>query len=328
MRVVGTHRARDLLVGLAFVQALLGACTEPTSTESDASSFTIALPTQFAFTGSAGAVSADDRSPEGTCARWNADYVLTESVWSGSVGSCDRGDVSAEGRAAALRILNLYRWLAGLPAVQTDPDLDHRAQACALLMRANESISHDPPRSWACWSEDAAQAARRSSLSTGELVSSIGGFVVDPGARNAETLGHRRFMLGNRFGPTGLGGTDRGACLWAVGTSELDEPWTAWPGPRAFPLQAMSDAFGRSLDETGWSLQSDRIDLGSAQVTVSAGGASLPVSVTRLRANVGSRYALRFNPIGWHTEPGKTYAVSVTGASEPIDYEVQVVDCR
>ena len=82
-----------------------------------------------------------------------------------------------------------------------------------------------------------------------------------------------------------------------------------------------------SVDVTGWSLQSDSINLANAQVTVTDNGVDKPVTVTQLYANYGSRNALRFNPQGWTSQAGHTYRVSVTNISTPISYDVEVVDC-
>ena len=83
--------------------------------------------------GSAGSVPGDRSTPEGTCARWNGDRAdLSEGTWSGNVAACEVGDISPEGRANALKLINLYRWLADLPPVVTDPERDRQAQACSL----------------------------------------------------------------------------------------------------------------------------------------------------------------------------------------------------
>ena len=82
-----------------------------------------------------------------------------------------------------------------------------------------------------------------------------------------------------------------------------------------------------TIDTTGWTIQSDSINLAGAMVTVTAGGMNMPVSVTQLSGGYGSRYALRFNPMGWTTMAGQTYSVSVAGVSMPISYDVQVVSC-
>jgi hypothetical protein len=75
-------------------------------------------------------------------------------------------------------------------------------------------------------------------------------------------------------------------------------------------------------------LQSDTIDFKNAQVTIMAGGMTLPVTVTQLGSGYGSTFAISIVPMGWKVAAGMTYNVNVTGASMPITYDVAVVDCR
>jgi hypothetical protein len=271
----------------------------------------------------------DRATVEGVCARWKGDRAdLSEGTWSGSVMACEAGDISPEGRINALRSINLYRWLADLPPVQTDPEMDKQAQQCALLQRANNTLSHNPPMDWTCWNEVGSKAAGRCNISTGPGVSSVDGYMMDPG--NPTTIGHRRWILSNSFGPTGLGSTDMHSCMMTAGNSRAGKAWMAWPSPGIIPLQALAYGIGRwmqKIDMTGWTVQSDKIDLASAQVTVMSDGMAKPVTVTQLLPGYGSRYAIRFNPMGWETEAGKTYSISVTGIAEPISYDVQIADC-
>jgi hypothetical protein len=260
------------------------------------------------------------------CARWNADRAaLDEGTWSGSVDACSAGDVTADGRASALRLVNLYRFLAGLPEVTTSPGLDAKAQRCALMMHANRALSHSPPDSWRCFSADGKEAAGSSNIATTAGVAAVDLYMVDPG--NPTTMGHRRWILSNGLGPIGLGTTDGYSCMWVFGgRGSGGREWTAWPPPGPFPHEAVKPSWS-SIDETGWTIQSASIDLRGAQVTVTAGGQTLPVTTTVLDANYGSRYALSFIPQGWTTRAGTTYHVAVTGGAQPIEYDVRVVDC-
>jgi uncharacterized protein YkwD len=263
------------------------------------------------------------------CARWTADRVnLSEGTWTGATATCTAGDLPADARANALRLVNLYRWLAQLPPVVTDPTKDAQDMQCALMMRANNMISHTPPTTWLCYSADGANAAGNSNVSSGPAVSSVDLYMIDPG--NATTLGHRRWVMSNSLGPIGIGGTDRASCMWTLGgTGRAGKPWTAWPPPGIIPLAAMMpQARGMTVDQTGWSIQSDNINLANAQISVTSDGVNLPVTVTQLDPNFGGRYALRFNPIGWTTTAGKTYAVAVSGLATAIAYTVQVVACN
>ena len=67
--------------------------------------------------------------------------------------------------------------------------------------------------------------------------------------------------------------------------------------------------------------------LSLAFVAIVANAVVAIVTVTQLQQNYGARYAIRFNPMGWATQAGKTYAVAVSGIPTPINYTVQVVDC-
>ena len=275
-----------------------------------------------ANTAGAGGASTD------VCTRWQADRAdLSEGTWSGNVAACDAGDLSANARTNALRLVNLYRFLAALPAVTNDATLDAGDQACALMMRANNQLSHTPPNTWTCFTQAGADAAGASNISGGQAVSSVDAYMIDNG--NETTLGHRRWVLSNSLGPIGIGGTDKASCMHTLGgTGKAGKAWMAWPAPGTIPLQAMIPARGPSVDTTGWSIQSEKIDLTNAVVKVTVGGVDQPVTVTQLLQNYGAKYALDFIPQGWKTEAGKTYSVVVTGISTAINYDVQIVDCQ
>lgn len=270
------------------------------------------------------------RGAEATCARWKADTAdLGEGTWSGSVTGCEAGDISAEGRENALRLFNLVRWLADLPAVTTEETRNQQAQACALMMDANDQLSHEPPTSWKCYSDLGAQGARTSNISSGAGVSSVLGYMVDDG--NLTTFGHRRIILANDLGPIGLGSTGKGgaSCMQNIGgKGTATRAWTAWPSPGPFPMQAYVDMYKRSLDTTGWSIQSKTIDLSRAQVTVTSGGENKPVKVEQLTGTYGNAKAIRIAPDGWKAAAGAAYAVSVAGTTPPIAYEFQLIDCK
>jgi hypothetical protein len=261
------------------------------------------------------------------CTRWKADRAdMAEGTWSGNVAGCVAGDVSAKGRANALKLVNLYRFIAGLPAVTNNATADQQAQACALMMHANGKLSHTPPTSWNCYTATGAGSAGKSNIATTPGVKGVDLYMADPG--NATTIGHRRWILSNSLGPIGLGTTSGYSCMQVIGGSgKAGKQYVAFPPGGEVPLQMFTASFA-SLDSTGWTVQSDTINLAGAQVTVKDAGATKPVTVTALQGGYGSKYAFRFNPQGWKTEAGHTYSVSVTGAAQPISYDVKVVNCN
>ena len=265
------------------------------------------------------------------CKRWAADRVdLSEGAWTGSVAGCKPGQLSDQAIANSLRLVNLYRHFAGLPAVVDSPDLNNKAQACALIMAANKSLSHNPSSNWKCWSQNGAAAAKKSNISTAASVRSVDRYVIDSGGNNAATLGHRRWILSRNLGPIGVGSTVTGAsCLHVIGgKSKANNAWTAWPSPGPVPVAAMRPYKGGNLDATGWSVQSDTINLNNAKVKVTTGGAVLQVSSRNLKANYGSKYAIAFVPKGWASEAGHTYQVEISGIAKPFSYAVEMLGCK
>jgi hypothetical protein len=262
------------------------------------------------------------------CARWKADRAsLSEGTWSGDASACTAGDMTAEARQNAYRLHSLYRFLAGqMPVTMTD-DGNRLAQGCALLMTANGTISHMPPSTWKCYTAEAAKTAASSSVSTDGAVASVDGYMIDPG--NPTTLGHRRWILSNMLSGVGFGSSGKFSCQYqpAKGAGAGAKAWVAWPPQGQVPLQALRGGFGTSVDQTGWSVQSDTINLSAAQVAITSDGMTLPVTVTQLGSGYGSNYAISFIPMGWTTAAGKTYHVAISGISTPIEYDAAVVNC-
>lgn len=274
-------------------------------------------------TGGSGASPADGTE---LCERWNADRAdMSESAWTGSVDTCTAGDMSATSRDNALRLVNLARWIAHLPAVAMSTQYNQDDQACALMMTAEDRLSHSPTNDWDCYTAAGASAAAGSCIAGTGAVRAVDLYLVDPG--NETTLGHRRWVLSNWLGPVGFGSTGSYSCMRTGTDGNADREWTAWPAPGAFPIQATNDGWNRTLDETGWSIQSDDVDLSNANVTITANGDDLPVTVTALQGGYGSNHAISIIPDGWETQVGTTYTVSVASVDSPFSYSVTIVDC-
>jgi hypothetical protein len=264
---------------------------------------------------------------EQICNRWNADRAdLSEGSWSGSVSGCNPGDVAANGRDNTLKLVNLYRWMCGLnDDVSLDSTKNSEAQACALMMHANGDLDHSPPTSWTCYSADGANGAGNSNIATTPAVQAMDMYMQDWG--NDTTMGHRRWILSNALSSVGVGSTSEYSCLWVLHYPfSGGNAWTAWPPPGPFPYEGVTMSWV-GLDETGWTIQSDTINLSGATVTVTDGGTNRPVTVTHLLASYGSDFAISFLPSGWSSQVGHTYHVEVTGISPTISYDVEIVDC-
>jgi len=283
--------------------------------------------TSTTTSGGGGMGQGGDAEAAEVCARWKADRVdMSEGSWSGSLNGCMAGDTSTVGRDNALRLINLYRWLSDLPEVAHDASRNAKAQECALMMHANDDLDHSPPMGWTCWNADGSEAAGKSNIATTPGVRAVDLYMADPG--NATTIGHRRWILNNGLGPVGLGSTDGYSCMWVIGgNGSGDRAWTAFPSEGAWPIEAMTASFA-SVDDTGWTIQSQDINLEGGTVTVTEDGMEVPVAVDVLQRNFGSRYALKLTPQGWTSKAGSVYGVSVTNVDTPISYEVRMVSCE
>jgi len=270
----------------------------------------------------------DGTPAQEACARFNQDRIaLYEGNWNGNVSSCSGGIMDSPWQERALKMANLYRWFADLPPLALNTSLYGEQQSCALIMHANNTLSHNPGQSWKCYTQNGADGAGNSNIATMPAVGAVDLYMIDPG--NASTMGHRRWILSNWIGYTAFGSTSKYSCMATIsgeGGQMANKSWTAWPPAGFYPIDwhAMS---WTNTDQTGWSIQSDTINLNGAQVTITQNGQNRAVKVNSLAANYGSKFAISMTPIGWTTQPNTTYQVSVNGISQPISYKIQTLDC-
>ena len=254
--------------------------------------------------------------------------MLSEGAWSGDTGTCATGD-NAESRASSLQQINLMRWLARMPAnVVTTSERDQAAQQCALMMHAQGALSHEPGAAWSCHTARGAEAAAESVLASAPAGAAIDLFFLDDG--NEATLGHRRWLLSNELRTAGIGSTSLFSCVWVTeGDGQLVRDWIAWPPPGDVPAGVMTPSpySDLSLDDTGWTVQSDTLDLNGVLVQVWEDGVARAVRSWSLAENYGSRSAVAFAPVGWRAQAGHAYAVNLTGPGVDVRYEVRLTDC-
>lgn len=262
---------------------------------------------------------------EAVCKRWKKAFAdKDEGSWSGNVGECKAGDIDTAARQRTLDRINFIRWLTKIKEVKTDPAWDKKAQECALMMHANGSLSHKPPKSWKCYSDDGAAAAGASNISSGPGVSSVLLYMIDPG--NPTTIGHRRWIISNRFGPTGLGSTSKSSCMYTFGGQKSgDLKWTAWPPPGIFPVELNANSW-TSMDSTGWTIQSDTISFSGKTITVKGNGKALDVDTADLLPGFGSKNCVKITPKGWKMKSDTRYEVEVQGTE--VKYAFTTTSCK
>jgi len=197
--------------------------------------------------------------------------------WSGDAADCRPGTISADAEFATRQQINYFRSLVGLRGISFDGDLQATAQRTALMMDANNQLSHFPPNDWDCRTAAADDLASRSNLalgSGGRGAAAISLYVSDPGSSNT-AVGHRRWLFNPRTAVMASGSTSRANALVVVGMPQHDNTvprWMPWPSAGYFPSPL--EPHGR------WSLSASsvRTDFSRAVVRVTdSAGRSYPV---------------------------------------------------
>ena len=198
--------------------------------------------------------------------------------WTGSVDGCVVGTESSASLDASLRTINTLRDFAALPPVAFDENLDHKALAAALMMKAEGKLSHAPDPSWKCYSGDGADGAGHSNLFFGYSgARAMVGYVEDPGT---PSLGHRLWVLDPSQKTFGSGSTGDTNALYVV-TDESQFPRntvpasskSAWPPEGYVPWPWVFPYWSVSIGGSGQNASFDP----STQVTVTVDGQQLPV---------------------------------------------------
>lgn len=258
------------------------------------------------------------------CSRWLADRTLqARTVWTAGASQCDPGTLSPAAHDDAMRVLNVYRWLAGESAAGADPSLSAAQQQCAVMMTANNSLSHSPPSSWRCYTTAGAGAAGSSNLALGTSTPAAS---VDLYANEtSQELGHRRWVFAPNLGPTWFGATTRASCMQTFRSSRASAvpPVVAWPNPGPSPIEAFAGGV--------WHAQSGTRDVSGARVEVrnDASDAVLAVTPVSSSGNYGNSAAVAWRPSGWTPTDGATYRVTLTLSSgAQVVYRTSPVRCR
>lgn len=218
--------------------------------------------------------------------------------WTGSTGNCDPGTISAEAKKRFLIRLNYFRRLAGVPDHSVlDTAWNHMCMLAALMMDAQDDLSHAPGRNWACFTPAGANAASNSNLSLGENCSdALTGQISDDGSNNT-SAGHRRWILYPYTRVFGMGSTDNAMALWVLGgrnsdypaaqTAAFDTQFVAWPPAGFMPL---------TLIPARWSFSLENADFSKAEVHMVLGGKEIPCTIFPQSGSFG------LNSIVWEPE--------------------------
>ena len=237
--------------------------------------------------------------------------------WNGSIAACSAGTVSQETHTKVLQRINYYRRMGGISGtIAFDSDKNAKSQQAALMMAANSALSHNPPSTWKCYSDNGKEAAGKSNLALGGNASdAIDMYMADSGTSNT-ALGHRRWLLFSQAGTMGHGSVSEisgssaklSQDLWVFGdyppAPDDFPPFTAWPPPSFVPSPLVYNR---------WSLSVPGASFNSAAVAMTdEAGNPLTVNVLPLAYGYGD------NTIAWEPQG------IVKNSSADVTYHVQV----
>ena len=177
---------------------------------------------------------------------------------------------------SALAYLNFLRSVAGLEAVELNDIYTLRSQNAALLLAANDSISHNPPQPDGMHPDlydsgllgaGTSNLARFNWMQPEILLDGIAYFARDDGDMNLSTQGHRRWLLNPYMAETGFGLANAVsgysyAVMYAVDDGNASARWdyVAWPAAEAFPVELMRDglAWSVSMNDSIYDMDASR----------------------------------------------------------------------
>ena len=196
--------------------------------------------------------------------------------WNGNVPTGNAGALGEEYLAAIIARVNDYRWMAGLPGgVTLDPTENVEAQQAALMVAANDELSHYPTPDWLDYSTAGAVGAANSNLDLGVSgVTAIDLYMTDPGSSNT-FVGHRRWVLYPPTQTMGVGDIPAESnALYVVQPQNTPVPSVtavAWPPAGFVPAPLVPER---------WSLQAGSdADFSNATVAVTQNGVAQTVEI-------------------------------------------------
>jgi hypothetical protein len=276
----------------------------------------------------------------------NLIYQASEGVamgWTGNIVTGEPGTTTQPFRDAVALRINFFRAMAGVPAdITLSDEYSRKDQQAALMMSANNFLSHAPPTNWVFYTAEGAEAAGKSNLALGSAgADAITGYIRDQSDNNSK-VGHRRWLLYPQTKIMGSGDVPGGPVLFAANATwvvdsnygharpDTREEFVSWPPPGFVPYPI---TFAR------WSFSYPGADFQSALVSMTNNS----VNVDLRKEDVGDGYGentvvwvpafLDSNAMTPHPRPATDTVYHVTvqnvligGNQRTFNYDVTVFD--
>lgn len=252
------------------------------------------------------------------------------------------GCMSKESKEYALKVFNSVRYIAGISEVEFYDKFEEEAQYAAMINAANDEMSHEPvqPKGMP---EDMYQIAYTGSSCSNLAWDSINspfaytivhGWIWDSDERNADGVGHRRWMLNPNMEATGFGQAEsesgrsyRALFATSLGNKEKnDKDGVAWPAQNT-PIEYFDEDSVWSISLKDVYSVRDKIKVILTDLNSQKNWEFSTYSKTGLFGAEAACSAredfIYFRPEEVLSyQAGDSYKVEITGLSEPISYTV------
>lgn len=240
-------------------------------------------------------------------ADYNTNYLSLSKEFSAEItgfdpSRCKEGFVTDNYQRKFLQVLDVVRRFAGLnDSTELSPKKNNDCQKAALIMDANNRLTHHPGKSMKCYSDDGLSAASTSNLSLGHNgINALFGQLDDWGANNY-FVGHRRWILNPKNHCFGHGSTNRSMALGVFGMGDFkaknnqgknafvdSTDFVAWPTADYFPVKWLP---------MRWSFGFIGGMFEKSKVTVMQNGVKIPLKINKLE------YYYSINTLVWEIDP-------------------------
>lgn len=235
--------------------------------------------------------------------------AVATTGWTGNTANCNAGSLPQTTHDKVLQRINYFRRLVGLNDNTTlDASKFAMYQETALMMKANNALSHTPPSTWACYSQSGADGAATSNIALGAgAADAVTLFINDPGSNNT-AVGHRRWILHSAKTQFSYGSTNSSMALGVIGTAGGNTqipPFIAYP-PEGYIPQPLT--FPR------WSFGIPGANFTNATVSMTGPNGNVPLNIISIAGNYGDK-TIVWEPEGILTNSTSdvTYTVTVSG---------------
>ena len=241
------------------------------------------------------------------------------------------GELTEETKQDALNLLNLYRYIAGVPTASISEEAQNYAQAGAMISAINGHISHYPARPEGISDElynTAFFGCSHSNITTKgtNLCDSIHGYMLETGG-DAE-YGHRRRMLNYDLTDVGFGiatteSQKRTCSTLYVDADFKEDKIISYPGQNQ-PLEYFGTGYAWSV------IIPETADHSKIHITVTDTKTGDKWEFSEATENLvlsdasGGGACALFAPRNIAYRDGDCYRVEITGLSRPISYDVNM----